>query len=79
MNYVVATYLVRFAGLLLVIPAIFWETLAGWRFPGLADGRIRMALFAAGIAIYAGASIAYYILHKKDVARHRAEMEKTHE
>jgi len=75
MNYVVTTYLVRFIGILLVIPAILPETFANW-FPGLVDRRIGWALFAAGIAIYIGASIVYFILRKKELARRRAEMEK---
>jgi len=75
MNYVVATYLVRFVGLLLVVPAILPVTFANW-FPGLVDRRIGWGLFVAGIAIYIGASIAYHILRKKELKRRREEMEK---
>ncbi len=75
MNYVVATYLIRFVGILLVIPAIFPLTFANW-FPGLEDRRIGWVLFIAGVSIYIVASVVYHILRQKERARHRAEMER---
>jgi len=75
MNYVVATYLARFVGILLLIPAIFPTLFINW-FPGLEDRRASWVLFAVGIAIYAGASIVYRIFYKKEQARRQAEMEK---
>jgi len=75
MNYVFATYLARLVGFLLLIPAIFPAWFINW-FPGLEDRRASWALFAVGIAIYAGASVTYRIFYKKEQARRRAEMEK---
>ncbi len=75
MNYVVVTYLVRFVGILLVIPAILPVTFANW-FPGLEDRRIGWALFGVGVLVYIGASIAYAMLRKRELARRRLEMEK---
>jgi len=75
MSYIVATYLARFVGILLLIPAIFPVWFVNW-FPGLEDRRASCALFAVGIAIYAGASITYRIFYKKEQAQRRAEMEK---
>jgi hypothetical protein len=74
MNYIVATYLVRFVGILLLIPAIFPAWFINW-FPGLEDRRASWVLFAAGIAIYAGASVVYRIFYKKEQDRRRAEKE----
>jgi predicted membrane channel-forming protein YqfA (hemolysin III family) len=74
MNYIVATYLVRFVGILLVIPALFPSWFLS-RFPGLEDRRIGWVLFAIGIMVYAIASIVYAILRKRELNRHRAEME----
>jgi len=75
MSYVVATYLARLVGILLLIPAIFPALFIDW-FPGLEDRRASWVLFGVGIAIYAGASIVYRIFYKKEQARRRAEMEK---
>ena len=74
MNHVVATYLVRFVGILLIIPALFPSWFQN-SFPGLEDRRIGMVLFIVGVVVYIGASIAYHILRKKELARRRAEME----
>jgi O-antigen/teichoic acid export membrane protein len=74
MNYVVATYLARFVGILFLIPAIFPAWFINW-FPGLEDRRASWVLFAVGIAIYAGASIIYRIFYKKEQARRLAEKE----
>jgi len=65
MNYVIATYLVRFVGILLVIPALMPITFANW-FPGLEDRRIGWALFAIGVSVYIGASIAYHIFRQRE-------------
>ena len=75
MSYVIVTYLIRFLGILLVVPAIFPVSFANW-FPGLEDRRIGWVLFCVGTLIYIGASIAYAILHKKELVRRRLEMEK---
>ena len=72
MNYIVATYLVRLVGILLLIPAIFPPLFIGW-FPGLEDRRASWVLFAVGITIYAGAAIAYRILYKREQERRRKE------
>jgi predicted membrane channel-forming protein YqfA (hemolysin III family) len=74
MNYVVATYLIRFFGVLLIIPALFPMWFIN-NFPGLEDRRISWVLFIIGITVYVGASIAYHILRKKELAKRRAEME----
>jgi len=74
MNYIVATYLVRLVGILLLIPAIFPLGFISW-FPGLEDRRASWVLFAVGITIYAGASIVYRILYRKEQERRRAEKE----
>jgi hypothetical protein len=73
MNRVVATYLARFAGFLFIIPALFPSWFIS-RFPGLEAPSIRGVLFAIGVVIYIAASIAYYVLRKKELARRRAEM-----
>jgi len=75
MNYVVVTYLIRFLGILLVIPAIFPVTFANW-FPGLEDRRIGWVLFGIGVLVYIGASITYAILFKREAVRRRSETEK---
>ncbi|MDR1811875.1 MAG: hypothetical protein LBQ87_03535 [Candidatus Fibromonas sp.] len=75
MNYVVVTYLIRFLGILLIVPAIFPVTFANW-FPGLEDRRIGWVFFGAGTLVYIGASITYAILSKKESVRRRSEMEK---
>jgi branched-subunit amino acid transport protein len=74
MNHVVATYLARFAGILFIIPALFPPWFINW-FPGLEDRRISWVLFGLGALVYVGASIAYYVLRKKELARRRAEIE----
>jgi len=74
MNYIVATYLARFVGILLLIPAIFPYGFRNW-FPGLEDRRASWVLFAVGIAIYAGASIVYRIFYKKEQANRSTEKE----
>jgi len=74
MNYIIATYLARFVGILLLVPAIFPSLFINW-FPGLEDRRASWVLFAVGITIYAGASIAYHIFRKKELARRSAEKE----
>jgi len=61
---------------LLVIPAIFPVTFANW-FPGLEDRRIGWVLFGIGVLVYIGASVAYAILRKKELARRRLEMEES--
>jgi hypothetical protein len=73
MNRIVATYLARFAGILFIIPALFPSWFINW-FPGLEDQRISGVLFGLGALVYIGASIAYYVLRKKELARRRAEM-----
>jgi hypothetical protein len=73
MNHVVATYLARFAGILFIIPALFPSWFLNW-FPGLEDRRISWVLFGLGVLIYVGASIAYYVLRKRELARKREEM-----
>ena len=65
MNYVVATYLVRLVGILLIIPAIMPITFANW-FPGLEDRRIGCVLFMIGVAVYIGASVAYHIFRQRE-------------
>jgi hypothetical protein len=65
MNYVVATYLARFAGILVLVPALFPDLFIA-KFPGIISPSVRGTLFIAGIAIYAGASIAYYLLRKRE-------------
>jgi len=75
MSYVVATYLARFAGILILIPGIFPEWFMNW-FPGLEDRRISWVFFAVGIAIYAGASIVYRVFYKRELARRHAERER---
>jgi membrane protein implicated in regulation of membrane protease activity len=74
MTYFFWTYLARFLGLLLLVPALFPSLFINW-FPGLQDRRAAMVLFAAGIAVYAVASIVFYILKKKERDRRNAEME----
>lgn len=74
MNYIVATYLARFIGILFLIPAIFPALFYGL-FPGLEDRRLSLICFVIGISIYAGASVIYYILRKKDLAKRKATME----
>jgi len=76
MSYIVATYLARFVGILLIVPALFPTLFINW-FPGLEDRRASWALFAVGIAIYVVASITYRIFYKKEQAQRRAEMEKS--
>jgi hypothetical protein len=73
MNHVVATYLARFVGILFIIPALFPSWFINW-FPGLEDRRIGWLLFALGAFTYVGASIAYYVLRKKELAKRQAEM-----
>ncbi len=73
MNYVVATYLARFAAILFIIPALFPSWFLNW-FPGLEDRRISWVLFALGALVYIGASVAYYVLRKKELARRREEV-----
>ena len=73
MNHVVATYLARFVGILFIIPGLFPSWFSNW-FPGLEDRRISLVLLALGILIYVGASAAYYVLRKKELARRREEM-----
>jgi hypothetical protein len=73
MNYMVATYIVRILGILLVIPAMFPSWFLNW-FPGLEDRRVSWVLFALGIAIYGGASLIFFIFNKKEQARRRREM-----
>jgi len=73
MNYVVATYLARFAAILFIIPALFPAWFFNW-FPGLEDRRISWVLFGLGALVYIGASVAYYVLRKKELARRREEM-----
>ncbi|MDR3001630.1 MAG: hypothetical protein LBU89_10225 [Fibromonadaceae bacterium] len=75
MNRVVITYLARFVGILLVILFFFRDWLQVKWFPGLQAESASFWLFAAGVTIYIGASIAYYILRKKELAQRRAEME----
>ena len=72
MNYVVATHLARFAAILIIIPAIVPELFLNW-FPGLEDRRIGWVLFAFGVLVYVGASVAYYVLRKRELARKREE------
>jgi len=74
MNYIVATYLARFVGILLLIPTIFPTWFINW-FPGLEDRRTSWVLFAIGITIYAGASIVYRIFYKKEQAKRSKEKE----
>jgi phosphotransferase system glucose/maltose/N-acetylglucosamine-specific IIC component len=74
MNYFIATFLARFVGILLLIPAIFPAWFINW-FPGLEDRRASWVLFVIGIIVYAGASIVYRIFYKKEQARRRTEME----
>jgi hypothetical protein len=74
MSYVVATFLARIVGILLLIPAIFPVWFINW-FPGLEDRRASWVLFAIGITVYVGASIVYRIFYKKEQARRRVEME----
>ncbi len=73
MNYVVATYLARFVAILFIIPAIFPDFFLN-RFPGLEAPSIRGGVFAIGVLIYIGASVAYYVLRKRELARRREEM-----
>jgi len=73
MNYVVATYLARFVAILFIVPAILPELFFNW-FPGLEDRRIGWVLFAIGVLIYIGASVAYFVLRKKELAHKREEM-----
>jgi hypothetical protein len=75
MNYVVATYLLRLVGILLILPAFFPNWFVEW-FPGLEAPSMGWVFFAAGITVYVGASIVYRIFYKKEQARRRAEMEK---
>jgi len=74
MNYVVATYLARLAGILFLIPALFPSWFISW-FPGLEDRRTNWVLFAVGITIYIGASIVYRIFYKKEQANRYTRME----
>jgi hypothetical protein len=74
MNYIIATYLARLVGILLLIPAIFPAWFINW-FPGLEDRRASWILFAIGITIYAGASIVYRIFYKREQDRRRTEKE----
>jgi hypothetical protein len=68
MDYTVATYLARFAGILVLVPALFPDLFVA-KFPGIISPSIRGTLFVVGVAIYAGASIAYYLLRKKEQER----------
>jgi len=72
MNYIVATFLVRLVGILLLIPAIFPLGFISW-FPGLEDRRASWVLFAVGIVVYAGAAVVYRILYRREQDRRRKE------
>ena len=70
MNYFVATYLVRFVGILLIILSLFPSLFLNW-FPGLEDRRATWVLFGIGVLVYAGAAIIFQILRKKERERNR--------
>ncbi|MCL2282389.1 MAG: hypothetical protein FWC26_03635 [Fibromonadales bacterium] len=65
MNYIVATYLIRLVGVLLIIPSLMPITFSRW-FPGLIAESTRWVPFIAGVAIYIGASIAYHIFRQRE-------------
>jgi len=72
MKYVVATYLARFVGIFILVPALF-PSLFIARFPGLMAPSVRGVLFGVGVVIYIGASVVYYILRKKERERRNAD------